>query len=139
MTFNEATIEEAALTWFSELGYTVVSGADIAPGEPQAERDSFTDVVLLHRLQEAVQRLNPKIPDEAREEAIRKLLRQDSPSLIVNNRRFHAMLRDGVEVEYRRPDGSIAGDRVRLVDFVNPVNNDWLIVNQFTVISGNVN
>jgi len=139
MTFNESTVEEAALSWFLELGYTVIHGVDIAPGEPQAERDSYTDVVLLRRLQDAVRRLNPKIPEEAREEAVRKLLRQETPSLVANNRRFHAMLRDGVEIEYKRPDGSIAGDRVRLVDFVYPENDDWLAVNQFTVIEGQVN
>ena len=139
MTFNEATVEEAALSWFSELGYGVAHGPDIAPGEAQAERDSLNDVVLVRRLQDAVQRLNPKIPEEAREEAVRKLLRQETPSLVANNRRFHAMLRDGVEIEYKRPDGSIAGDRVRLVDYVYPENNDWLAVNQFTVIESQVN
>jgi len=139
MTFNEATVEEAALSWFTELGYGVAHGPDIAPGEAQAERDALNDVVLVRRLQDAVRRLNPKIPEEAREEAIRKLLRQETPSLVANNRRFHAMLRDGVEIEYRRSDGSIAGDRVRLVDYVYPEKNDWLAVNQFTVIEGQVN
>lgn len=139
MTFNEATVEEAALSWFAELGYAITHGPDIAPGEPRAERDSFGDVVLVGRLQDAVRRLNPEIPEEAREEAVRKLLRQETPSLVANNRRFHAMLQDGVEVEYRRPDGSIAGDRVRLVDYARPENDDWLAVNQFTVVEGQNN
>ena len=131
---NESTLEETALSWFADLGYEVAHGQDIAPGEPAAERDSYDQVVLVGRLRDAVERLNRTIPVEARDEAIRKVLYPESPSLIVNNRRFHAMLRDGVEVEYRRADGSIAGDRVRLIDYDDPENNDWLVVSQFTVV-----
>ena len=139
MPFNESTIEEAALSWFDELGYAVAHGPDLAPGEAAAERDSFADVVLVGRLRDAIDRLNPKIPAEARDEAFRKVLLTDSPSLVANNRKFHWMLCDGVEVEYRRADGSIAGDLVRLIDFDDPANNDWLAVNQFTVIEGQHN
>ncbi len=139
MSLNESHVEEAALTWFGELGYTVAHGPDLAPGEATAERDSFGDVVLVGRLREAIDRLNPKIPAEARDEAFRKLLLTDSPALVANNRKFHFMLRDGVEVEFRRADGSIAGDRVRLIDFDDPANNDWLALNQFTVIEGQHN
>ncbi len=131
---RESDLEELALSWFAYLGYQVAHGHDIAPGEPGAERDSYDQVVLVGRLRDAVTRLNPGIPVEARDEAVRKVLYPESPSLIVNNRRFHAMLRDGVEVEYRRADGSIAGDRVRLIDDDDPENNDWLVVNQFTVV-----
>ncbi len=109
------------------------------PGEPAAERDSFGDVVLVGRLRAAIARLNPDIPEEAREEALRKVLRVGTPSLTQTNRAFHAMLRDGVPVEYQRPDGSIAGDHVRLVDFDDAKANDWLAVNQFTVIEGQHN
>ena len=139
MSLNESHVEEAALTWFGELGYTVAHGPDLAPGEAASERDSFGDVVLVGRLREAIDRLNPKIPAEARDEAFRKLLLTDSPALVANNRKFHFMLRDGVEVEFRRADGSIAGDRVRLIDFDDPANNDWLALNQFTVIEGQHN
>ena len=89
-TFNESTVEEAALSWFEELGYAIAHGPSIAPGEPGAERDSFGDVVLVKRLRDAIDRLNPDIPAEAREEAFRKVLRPDSPSLVGNNRAFHA-------------------------------------------------
>jgi len=99
---SESTVEEAALSWFTELSYAVQHGPDIAPGEAAAERDSFGYVVLNHRLWDAIDRLNPKIPHEARDEALRKVLRPDSPSLVGNNRKFHAMLREAVEVEYRR-------------------------------------
>jgi type I restriction enzyme R subunit len=134
MSLNEAIVEEAALSWFNELGYAVGTGPDIAPGEPASERTSFGDVILVGRLQDAIQRLNPLIPQEAQEEALRKVVRLDSASFIGNNRTFHKMLRDGVEVEYSRADGSIAGDRVRLVDFARPPANDWFAVNQYTVI-----
>lgn len=136
---NESTVEQAAMAWFAELGYSCAHGPQMAPGEPGAERDSFGDVVLVGRLQSAIRTLNVRIPEEAREDALRKVLRPETPSLIGNNRRFHAMLRDGVEVEYRRPDGSIAGDRVQLLDFENPQANDWLVLNQFTVIEGQHN
>src|SRR5256885_3431264 len=139
MLLTEATVEEAALTWFGELGYAVDQAAHFAPGETAAERDSFKDIGLVGRLRNAISRLNPTIPDEAREEALRKVLRADAPSLVGNNRAFHQMLRDGVPVEYRRDDGSIAGDQVRLIDFDNPDANDWLAVNQFTVIEGQNN
>ena len=136
---KESIVENAALTWFGELGYGVGHGPQLAPGEVAAERDSFGEVVLVGRLREAIRRLNPAIPEEAREEALRKVLRVGTPSLTQTNRAFHRMLRDGVPVEYPRPDGSIAGDHVRLIDFDDPAANDWLAVNQFTVIEGQHN
>ena len=139
MSLNESHIEEATLEWLSELGYGIGHGPDMAPGESASERDSFSDVVLKGRLREAIHRLNPAIPEEAREEALRKVLRHETTSLIGNNRSFHHHLRDGVPVEYKRSDGSIAGDRVRLVDFADVKANGWLAVNQFTVIEGQHN
>ncbi len=136
MALNESIVEEAALDWLRELGYAIGHGPHLAPGEPAAERDSFGDVVLVGRLREAIHRLNPKVPDEAREDALRKVLRVASPSLIQTNRAFHKMLRDGVEVEYRREDGSIENDYVRLLNLDWPKDNDWLAVNQFAVIEG---
>jgi type I restriction enzyme R subunit len=139
MSLNESHVEDAALEWFGELGYAVGHGPHLAPGEPAAERDSFSEVVLVGRLREAIQRMNPAIPEEAREEALRKVLRVGTPALVQTNRAFHRMLRDGVPVEYPRPDGSIAGDHVRLVDFDDVRANNWLAVNQFTVIEGQHN
>jgi len=139
MSLNESIVEDAALEWFGELGYAVGHGPHLAPGEPAAERDSFGEVVLVGRLREAIRRLNPSIPEDAREEALRKVLRVGTPSLTQTNRAFHRMLRDGVPVEYPRPDGSIAGDHVRLVDFADVRANDWFVVNQFTVIEGQHN
>ena len=132
--FTESEVEIAALEWFSELGHTVTPGAHIAPGEPAAERRGFGEVVLGERLREAIRRLNPTATEEACEEALRKVLRTESPSLVANNRAFHKMLRDGVSVPYRRKDGETGHAELDLVDFEHPENNDWMVVNQFTVV-----
>jgi type I restriction enzyme R subunit len=139
MSLTESIVEDAALTWFGELGYAVGHGPQMAPGEAAAERDGFGDVVLVGRLREAIRRLNPPIPEEALEEALRKVLRVTTTSLVQTNRAFHRMLRDGVNVEYARPDGSIKGDKARLVDFADVRANDWFAVNQFTVIEAGHN
>ncbi|HQE71642.1 MAG TPA: type I restriction endonuclease subunit R [Methanothrix soehngenii] len=136
---TESLVESVALSWLASLGYTSIFGPDIAPGEPAAERESFQEVLLSRRLQDALLRLNPAIPSDALDEALRKLSRQQSPSLLASNRAFHKMLIEGVPVEYQRKDGSIAGDHARLLDFENPKNNEFLAVNQFTVIEGQQN
>ena len=134
-TIDESDIETAALDWLAAMGYSVLYGPDIAlPDAPDAERSRYEDVVLERRLRDAVARLNPNIPAESQEEAVQKVLSPTSPSLVQNNRIFHLMLVDGIEVEYRDADGTMRGGRVQLVDFDNPENNDWLAVNQFTVV-----
>lgn len=138
-SFTESEVEEAALEILSELGYKILHGPEIAPDGLHPERQSYTDVVLIERLRNAISRLNTTIPEEAREEAIKKVLRSESPHLIINNKSFHKMLVDGVDVEYRRKDGSIAGDKVWLFDYKNPQNNEFLAVNQFTVVENNNN
>ena len=137
-SFSESVVEEAALEWFEGLGYSVLGGPEIAYGEPAAERTDpeYRDMVLEGRVRQALARLNPDLPPEALDDAFRKLTRIDSPSLITRNRDLHSMLVDGVNVEYARPDGSIAGAQALLVDFEDPENNDWLAVNQFTVTEG---
>ncbi len=133
MTLNEAIVEDATLDRFKHLGYSIGHGPHLAPGEPAAERTSFGETLLLDRLRSSIHRINSLIPEEAREEALNKVLRVSTPSLIQTNREFHRMLRDGVPVEYKRADGSIAGDFVRLIDFDDVKSNDWLVVNQFVV------
>ncbi len=135
MILNEAIVENAALEWFGELGYACLGAEALAPAA-HGERASYGDVILVGRLRAALRRLNPTMPEEAREEALRKVLRIATPSLTQTNRAFHRLLRDGVPVEYPRPDGGIAGDHARLVDFGEVAANDWLAVNQFTVIEG---
>ena len=136
--FTESTVEDAALAWLEGLGYAVLHGPDIAMGEPAAERSdpNYRDVVLAGRLRQALVRLNPELPPEALEDAYRKLTRADAPSLVERNRALDRMLVDGVNVEYRRADGSIAGAQAWVIDFDEPDNNDWLAVNQFTVAEG---
>ncbi len=135
----ESDAEEAVLEILTELGYKTIYGPDIAPDGARPERSSYTVVVLMERLQDAVEKLNPNIPAEAREEAIKKLLQTDAPGLVHSNKQFHKFLAEGINVEYRRKDGSIAGDQVQLFDFEDVKKNEFLAVNQFTVIEGNYN
>lgn len=130
--FTESTVEEALLDWADGLEYAVLHGPDIAPGEPAAERTSYGEVLLIGRLKIALAKLNPKIPDEALDDAFRKVTHTETPNLFENNRRFHRMLIDGIDVEYHA-DGRIVHDKVWLVDFDHPDENDWLAVNQYTV------
>jgi len=127
-------VEQAALAWFESLGYTILSGLEIAPGELQAEREDYRQVVLETRLRQALQRLNSQVPSDAIQEAFRKLIRPDLPSLIASNHTIHKYLVEGVAVEYQRDDGSMGGDLVRVLDYDNPENNEFLAVNQFTVV-----
>ncbi len=137
-SFNESVVEETALTWLEALGYAVLHGPDIAVGQPASERSdpNYRDVVLEGRLRQALVALNPDLPADALEDAYRKLIRADAPSLLERNRTVHRMLVDGVTVEFRRADGSIAGAQARVIDFDTPDNNDWLAVNQFSVAEG---
>ncbi len=149
--FTESTIEETALEWFKDLGYTIVFGGDIAPDAPRPaaaylrqeqrgrqERGNYGEVILAGQLKDALKRINPNVPAEALEDAFRKIARPSSPSLVGNNRTFHKMLADGIEVEYRH-EGRIKGDKIWLIDFENLENNDWLAVNQFTVVENHIN
>ena len=138
LIFRESIVEEAALAWFEGLGYVVLHGPEIAAGEPAAERcdPDYRDVVLDRRLRQALEHLNPDLPSEAIEDAYRRLTRPDEPSLVTRNHAFHQRLAEGVTVEYTRPDGSIGGALVRVIDFDHPDNNDWVAVNQFTVAEG---
>ena len=138
-TFNESIIEEATLSWLESIGYSIRNGLDIAPGEPAAERADYGQVILADRLRQALARLNPSIPAEALDDAFRKLTRPEGPTLEARNQQVHRWLIDGVTVEYRHTDGHIAGAQVRLIDFAQPDNNDWLAVNQFTVIENKHN
>ena len=129
---TESAVEQTALAWFESLGYSVESGHAISPGEPDAEREDYDQVVLLDRLRTTLESINPTIPAGAIDEAVRKVARTESPSLIENNRRFHLMLTDGIDVSYIE-DGREVHDKVWLLDLDNLDNNNWLAVNQFTV------
>jgi type I restriction enzyme R subunit len=130
----ESTVESAALAWLSELGWQVKHSSEIAPDGLFAERQDYSQVVLNQRLRDALARLNPDLPPEALQDALRKLVNPPGATLEQRNRALHRMLVDGVTVEYRRPDGAIAGAQARVLDFDDPDNNDWLAVNQYTVV-----
>ena len=135
---TESTVEQAALEWLSELGYTSLNGSQLAPDEPHAARQNYHDVILIDRLQNALQTINPHIPLAAIQDAIKKITRSETPILSENNRRFHKYLTDGVDVEYQEK-GRTKYEKIWLIDFKQIHNNDWLAVNQFTVIENKNN
>lgn len=135
--FSETDVEHAGLAYFKSLGYAHKFGPDIAPDSPDEgtrERAEWDEVVLVARIKTAIDHLNPELPSVARDEVLRKLLRVESPSFTEKNRTVHHALVDGVTVQYRAQDGNFKGIQAALVDFDNPERNDWLVVNQFTVI-----
>ena len=132
-TLTESTVETAALSWLSSLGWQTAYGPDIAPDTPGAERTDFTQVVLEERLRDALFNLNPDLPPSALETGLRSLINPDGPTLEARNRAFHHALTRGVTVPVRRPDGTTSGEPANVVDFEKPANNDWLAVNQVTV------
>jgi type I restriction enzyme R subunit len=134
----ESTVEEAALEWLGTLGYSILHGPELVAGQPFSERNDrgYRDVILEQRLRQSLQRLNPNLPADAIDDAYRRLAGTDESSTVLRNHAFHQQLVEGVTVEYIRPDGSIGGAVVRVLDFENADNNDWVAVNQFTVVEG---
>ena len=129
----ESDAEDAALEWLDELGWSVLCGPDIAPDSIASERSDYGEVVLRDRLYNALERLNPETPQSAIDDAYRKLIAPQGTTVEARNRTFHRTLVDGVNVEYRISD-SIRGTQIRAVDFDHQVENDFLAVNQFTVV-----
>ncbi|MGF1583584.1 MAG: type I restriction endonuclease subunit R [Gemmataceae bacterium] len=132
--FNELDLQAALLNWFEQLEYEVLFGPGLSPGGDRPERETYSDVVLVPRLREALVRLNPHIPQATLDDTARKVITPESPSLIESNRAFHRMLTLGVPVEFRDKDGNAIHDSAKLVDFSDPHNNDWLAVNHFRII-----
>jgi type I restriction enzyme R subunit len=135
----ESHVEEAALAWLEELGYATANGIEIGPDGASPERASYGDVLLVDRLRSAIELLNPSLSSEARAEVLNKVLQAETPSLLAENRRLHRYLVEGVPVEVRRADGTISGEQARLIDFEEVSGNDWLAVNQYTVIENKAN
>ena len=131
---SESTVEAVAVDWLGSLDWAVLHGPDIAPDTPAAERADYGEVVLTNRLRVALARLNPDLPDDAIEDALRRLTRPVGATLEARNRDFHRMLVAGVTVEHVDTDDRVRGAQVRVVDFGEPSSNDWLAVNQFTVV-----
>jgi type I restriction enzyme, R subunit len=130
MTENQ--LEQEALGWLAEVGYTHRYGPDIAPDTQTPERAHYQQVLLPFRLREAIPRLNPGIPTTAKEEAFKQVMDLGIPALLSANRHFHALLVGGVPVQYQK-EGETRGDFVRLIDWAHPKKNEWLAVNQLAI------
>lgn len=135
---TENTIEGFSINLLEGLGYEYVYAPNIAPDGEAPERETYEQVLLLNRLQNAVKRINKSIPTDAQTEAIKEIQRIASPELLANNESFHRLLTEGIPVS-KRVDGHDRGDRVWLIDFNNPYNNDFVVANQFTVVENNNN
>lgn len=133
---SEADLELALLDQLNSLGYQCASDEVIGPDGNRPERVAYDEVVLHDRLAKALARLNPWVPEEARQDVIRRLTQTEMPSLLEENRRIHRLLIEGADVEYYAEDGVLTAGKVSLIDFETPSNNDWLAVQQFTVIDG---
>ena len=140
MTTNltESAIETFAIKLLQRQGFEYIYGPDIAPDSEAPERTSFEDIILPERLKNAVSRINSSIPADARKDVIKQIQRLASPDLISNNEAFHRMLTEGINVTYQK-DGNSRGDLVTLIDFDEPENNDFMVLNQYTVIENHVN
>jgi type I restriction enzyme R subunit len=129
---TEDQLEQEMLGWLSEIGYTPIYGPEIAPDGDTPERSNYQEVLLIERLRKAIARLNPDIPLVAREDALNQVRNLNTPVMLSANRLFHNLLVNGVKVDYQK-DGETRGDFVRLVDFENPSQNEWLAINQFSI------
>ncbi|KVS58222.1 type I restriction endonuclease subunit R [Burkholderia cepacia] len=136
---SEAAVELALLEQLRSLGYDIEHDENIGPDGHHPERESHNEVVLKRRFENAVALLNPGLPLEARQDAIRKVMQFELPSLLEENRRLHRLITEGVDVEYYADDGTLTAGKVALVNFQRPEQNDWLAVSQFTVITGQYN
>ena len=132
--FSENDIELFTIELLEKLGYEYTDAVVISPEGEKPERNSFEDVLLIQKLKSAVDRINPTVPAEARADAIKQIQRISSPDLTASNETFHRMLTEGINVRYQK-DGNERGDLVWLIDFQNPENNEFTVVNQFTVTS----
>ena len=133
--FTEDLLEEAAIEILQSLGYDYVFGPDISLGGDYEERLDYREVVLSNRVKDALFRINKGIPAEALEEAYRRIITFNSPMLEENNRSFHRLLTEGIDVSFAE-DGNIRTKNVQIVDFSEEgiKNNEFLVINQFTII-----
>ena len=137
MTLNENTIEETALKMLQELGYEIIYGPDIAPNSDNPLRTKWNDVLLLDDLKNAIKKLNPQLPNDAVEEAIKQIKRLNDKNIVKNNEQFHTYLTEGLPIEYRDKNGTITTDNIKLIDFQNPENNNFKAINQFAIVENN--
>lgn len=134
--FNEDDLEQVALEWLQSLGYDYKKGNEISMTGLTPERKSDKDVVLHERLEKALRKINSDIHPRFIEKAIHELTLEKSPNLLENNLTFHENLINGIEIEDYDDEGQSVVEIVKIVDFEYPQNNDFLAVNQFTVVNG---
>lgn len=136
--FLEDNLEKATIELFSELGYEYENGVNIAPEQASSERDSYHDVILQERFISSLYKTNKHLSDtvlqEQSSDILKKLLHYQTAHLISNNKTFHSYLTDGIDIEYRDEEGNTLGDKIYLFDFNNVENNNFLVVNQFTIV-----
>ena len=130
---TESTVEDAALEWFRALDYLVVSGPDLPVGEPHGWRASRAEALLSANLRAALERLNPELPEESIDDVAARLARPWGASLAERNRSAHLMTVEGVAAEFRDESGETRHMQARAIDFDDPDNNEWTVVNQFSV------
>lgn len=129
---TEDQLEQLCLECFKSIEYDYICGYDIAPGEAAAERSDYSQIILHDRLFGRIEVINPHIPAATLEQVVAQIEKPETPSLIKNNKAFHQLLLEGVRVEFKL-DGKDVIDYVQLVDFSNVANNQFLVVNQFTI------
>lgn len=137
-SINEDTLEQEAKKWFEGIGYDTVFGPDIAPEASNEERKDFSEVILAGRLRSAIERINKNIPTEALEETIRQVLLFDIANPVLQNKHCHKFLTDGVDIQYQTDKGT-KSDNIKIIDFQNIENNEFVVINQFTIIENKNN
>ena len=135
---TESAIEDFAIKLLERQGYSYFYGPDIAPDGDNPERGGYDEVILTGRLEQALRRINPKLPPAVLQTALKEVRRIHSPDLLANNEAFHRLLTEGVKVSYQQ-EGDERGDLVWLIDFANPEKNEFVVANQFTVIENHKN
>ena len=135
---TESAIEDFAIKLFERLGYDYIHAPDIAPDGDRPERSRYDEVLLTGRLESALKRINPKLSPALLQAGLKEVQRIHSPELLANNEAFHRLLTEGVPVSAHK-DGDERGERVWLIDFANPANNEFVVANQFTVIENHQN
>lgn len=138
INFCESHLESAVLEWFEEIGYEIAFGPDIAPDGDYPERSDYGNIILEERLKEALIRINTSLPEAAIDEAFKQIVIPQNPSLIMNNKAFQKMITDGIDVQVKQQDGSYRTVKAYVFDLADSSNNDFLVVNQFTVIEHGV-
>ena len=135
---TENIIEESAIEILQSQGWDYANGKEISPEGLFCERENYSQIVLVNRLRNAIAKINPEIPIDAQEAAVQKVLRIASPEMLHNNEEFHRLLVEKVKIPYQQ-NGNERSHEVALIDFENIENNQFTVVNQYTIIENNQN